>query len=549
MTKICIAQINYTVGDINGNTTKILDAIGKAKSNKIDLILFSELSLCGYPPEDLVFHRSFIRSMQLHLERIVKASKGIIVVVGLVRELDFEGEKALLNSAAVIYDEKLIGFQDKTLLPTYDVFNERRYFEPGIESKPWEVGGHKFGLVICEDIWQHAGFIDYTQYTKDPIKELSKYKLDFLVNLTASPYQAQKPDMRVEVCSIAAKTLNCPVVMCCQVGANDQIIFDGYSIHVDKKGKLVNLAKGFEEDLLNVDLGKAGQQTSFQYHPMDNLLRALTLGVKDYFAKCGFKKACFGMSGGIDSALVAYIATEALGKKNVLSVFMPSKYTSEQSKIDAEELSKNLGVDHIDIPIEPLREQFLATMAPCFEGKGEDVTEENIQARLRGNILMAISNKHGLIVLSTGNKSENALGYATLYGDMCGGLGVIGDVTKTQIYDLCRHINQKHGEAIIPISVIEKPPSAELRYNQIDLDSLPEYGIIDNILEGYVENYLTTNEISKKYNLPLDLVVDIVSKIHKAEYKRRQGPPTLRVSKKSFGVGRYYPITQRWMKS
>lgn len=254
------------------------------------------------------------------------------------------------------------------------------------------------------------------------------------------------------------------------------------------------------------------------------------------------------MSGGIDSALVSYIAVQALGAENVLSVFMPSKYTTEQSAKDAMALSENLGVKHIEVGIEPLREQFLETLTPCFEGKEEDVTEENIQARIRGNILMAISNKQGYIVLSTGNKSENALGYATLYGDMCGGLGVIGDVTKTKIYDLCRHINNKEGREVIPVSVIDKPPSAELRFNQLDLDSLPEYGIIDNILEGYVENYLTTHEISQKYSIPLDLVVDIVSKIHKAEYKRRQGPPILRVSKKSFGIGRYYPIIQGWMK-
>ncbi|PCI75073.1 NAD+ synthase, partial [Candidatus Aerophobetes bacterium] len=489
MTKICVAQINFTVGDINGNTKKILDSIAKAQVQGIDLILFSELSLCGYPPEDLVFHRSFIASMQLHLERIIKASKGIIVLVGIVRERDFEGEKAFLNSAAIIYDEKLIGFQDKALLPTYDVFNERRYFEPGIENKPWEVAGHKFGVVICEDIWQHAGFIEYTQYFRDPIQELAEHKLDFLLNLTASPYQCQKPDVRVEVCSIAAKTLKCPVVMCCQVGANDQIIFDGYSIHVDAQGTLVNLAKGFTDDEMCIDLNSGLKQTSFQYHPKDNLLSALTLGVKDYFAKCNFTKACFGLPGGIDSALVAYIAAEALGKENVLSIFMPSKYTSEQSKHDAQALSKNLGMELIEIPIEPLMDQFLNTMHPFFKGKKEDVTEENMQARIRGNILMAMSNKHGHIVLSTGNKSESALGFSTLYGDMCGGLAVIGDVNKTQVYDLCRHINSKNGKDIIPHSVITKPPSAELRPNQIDLDRLPEYGIIDNILERYVENY------------------------------------------------------------
>lgn len=548
MTKICVAQRNFTVGDISGNTQKILDSIARAQAENVDLILFSELSLCGYPPEDLVYHRSFIQSMQLHLERIIKASKGIIVVVGLVRERDFEGEKAFLNSAAIIYDGKLIGFQDKALLPTYDVFNERRYFEPGVKNAPWEVGGFKFGVVICEDIWQHAGFVQYTHYKRDPIAELAGQNLDFLVNLTASPFQSQKPDLRVQVCSVAAKTLKCPVVMCCQVGSNDQIVFDGYSIHVGSSGQLVNLAKGFSEDEMVVELETDQQKARFEYHPMDDLLDALSLGLKDYMAKCGFKTACFGLSGGIDSALVAYLAATALGKENVLAMFMPSKYTSEQSKRDAYGLSKNLGIRLIEVPINALQTDYIKTLTPYFEGKSEDVTEENLQARIRGNLLMAMSNKHGYLVLSTGNKSESALGYSTLYGDMCGGLALIGDVNKTQIYDLCRHINKKHGQEIVPQSVIDKPPSAELRPGQMDLDTLPEYGIIDQILEGYVENYLSVAEISEKYKIPLDLVVDIVTKIHKAEYKRRQGPPTLRVSKKSFGIGRHYPITQKWMR-
>lgn len=545
--KILVAQRNPTVGDLDGNTRKVLESIEHARQRQADLVLFSELTICGYPPEDLVFHRTFIESMELHLERIVKASKGLAVMVGLVRRNTKEGEKHLLNSAAIIQDGKLLGFQDKWLLPTYDVFDERRYFEPGHDIHPWDIGGKKVGLVICEDIWQHAGYVDYTRYHRDPILELAKHDIDVLVNMSASPYQFQKPDVRVNVCAKAAHTLKCPVVMCCQAGANGQIVFDGYSVYVNQEGKLCQLARGFGEDEMLIDLEAQACPCPFHYDEMFNLLRALILGVHDYFSKCGFNKACLGLSGGIDSALVAYIATQALGKENVLGISMPSRYTKGQSKTDALDLAENIGIECIEISIEKPFTDFLDVLTPLFEGKETDITEENLQARIRGILLMAMSNKHGYIVLSTGNKSEIALGYSTLYGDMCGGLGVIADVTKTRVYDLCRYINQMEKREIIPESTIVKPPSAELRPDQKDLDSLPEYGIVDNVLEGYVENYLSIDEISEKYRIPQELVFDLVQKIHAAEYKRRQGPPILRVSKKSFGVGRRYPIVQGWL--
>ncbi|MCB1107735.1 MAG: NAD+ synthase [Chlamydiia bacterium] len=545
--KILVAQRNPIVGDLDGNTAKILESMEVAKKKGADIVMFGELTLCGYPPEDLVYHKTFLDSMELHLERIVKASKGLTVIVGLIRRNLDEGEKHLLNSAAVIHDGHLLGFQDKWLLPTYDVFEERRYFEPGKKTQIWEIGGKKVGLIICEDIWQHAGYVGYSHYERDPVQALIEYNPDVLLNISASPYQFQKPDVRVNVCAKAAKTLECPVVMCCQVGANGQIIFDGYSVYVNAQGELCQLGKGFAEDAMLVDLEAEMCPVPFSYDAHSNLLSALELGVKDYFAKCGFKKACIGLSGGIDSALVAYIAAKALGAENVLGISMPSCYTTSESARDAKLLAENLGIQFKEIPIKEPFDAYLHLLVPHFDGKEGDITEENIQARIRGVILMAMSNKHGFIVLSTGNKSEVALGYSTLYGDMCGGLGVIGDVTKTKVYDLCRHINQVEKREVILQSIIDKPPSAELRPGQIDLDSLPEYGVIDNVLEGYVENYLSIDEIAEKYKIPQEQVLDLVQKIHAAEYKRRQGPPILRVSKKSFGVGRRYPIVQRWL--
>ncbi|PCI96209.1 NAD+ synthase [Candidatus Aerophobetes bacterium] len=544
--KIVVAQINPKIGDLDGNTRMITDTIQEARDDGYDLVLFPELTICGYAPEDLLLHNSFIDGMQQHLEQIIKASHGIAVIVGLARRNLFYGEKGLFNSVAIIQDGHLLGFQDKWLLPTYDVFNERRYFEPGQETRIWDIKGKRVGIVICEDIWQHAGYVDLTSYERDPIQELVKYKPDLLLNSSASPYQFQRPDVRIKVCEKASRSLNCPVILCCQVGSNDQIIFDGYSVYISKEGTLCRLGKGFQEEKMCIDLDHPSCEASFEYNPMNDLFEALVLGVKDYFKKSNFEKACLGLSGGIDSALVACIAKEALGEENVIGVCMPSKYTSDESIEDAHALAKNLGIKCIDIPIKPGVETLLTTLHPFFEGKEEDVTEENLQSRIRGIILMSLSNKHNYIVLSTGNKSETAMGYCTLYGDMCGGLGVIGDVVKTKVYELCRFLNSKK-PGTIPQRIIDKPPSAELKPNQIDLDALPDYQIVDHVLEGYVEDYLRVDNIAEKYKIPVETVMNLVRKIHRAEYKRRQGPPILRVSKKSFGVGRHYPIVQGWM--
>ncbi len=543
--KVLMSQLNPTIGDIAGNTKKIIECLSSARDQGIDVVLFPELAICGYPPQDLLLRKGFVAAIKGALDQIIQASSGLFVVVGVIRKNPQPGEKPLLNSAAVIENGRLIGFQDKWLLPTYDVFDERRYFEPGTETQIWEYKGVKYGITICEDIWGHAGCVDLTHYAHDPIRALKAHHPDVLLNLSASPYHYQKPDTRAHVCVQAAKTLGCPILLCCQVGGNDQLVFDGYSMYVDKDGQLGQIAKGFEEDQLIIDLSQKANAGSLRYDPLHDLYSALVLGVKDYFYKSGFKKACLGLSGGIDSALVACIAVEALGKENVVAIAMPSRFSSIESLQDARSLALNLGITLEEVSIETPFQSFLDLLGPYFENRVADVTEENLQARIRGMILMAFSNKFGYVVLSTGNKSELAMGYCTLYGDMCGGLSVISDVIKTQVYTLSRWINRNR--EIIPVSTIDKPPSAELKPNQKDTDSLPDYDIVDKVLQGYIEDYLSPEETATKYQLSLELVLDLVKRIHKAEYKRRQAPPGIRVSKKAFPVGRRYPIVQKWV--
>lgn len=544
--KILVAQINPTIGDLEGNTQKVLQVLDRARMQHVDVVLFPELTICGYPPGDFLFHSSFIDSMELYLSRIVRASSKLMVLVGLVRRNLEGGEKGLLNSAAVIQNGKLLGFYDKWLLPNYNVFDERRYFEPGQQLPIWTYKGKKIAVIICEDIWQHAGYTESVRYPRDPILDLVPHKPDVLLNLSASPYQFQKPDTRVQVCAKAARTLGCPVILCCQVGGNDQLVFDGYSLFVDAKGNLAQLAAGFEEDEMIVDLEAPIASHALHYDPLHDLYHALVLGLKDYFHKLGFKKACLGLSGGVDSALTACIAVDALGVENVLGVSMPSHITAAMSKRDAQQLAENLGIEFCEIPIYKIYEEFTEALKPHFMGKAPfDVTEENLQSRIRAMLLMALSNKLGYIVLSTGNKSELGMGYCTLYGDMCGGFGPIADVLKTQVYALARWVNRE--KEIIPLSTIEKPPSAELRPNQRDQDSLPDYTLLDTVLQAYVEDYLSPQEIATKYKIPIEQVLDLVQRIHRAEFKRAQSAPTVRVSKKAFRVGRRYPIVQGWV--
>ena len=541
--RIFIAQLNPTIGAIEKNVKKIIEFIEAARQQKSDIIVFPEMAVCGYPPEDLVLHETFVHEVEAALQKIVPHTKGMMAIVGMIRKNPSSVEKALLNTAAVIQDGKLCGFHDKWLLPTYDVFDERRYFEPGKETRVWEWKGKRIGVLICEDIWHHAGYVGYTHYPCDPVMEYLPKKLDVLFNLSSSPYQFQKPQVRIEVCEKTAKTLRCPLIMCCQVGGNDQLVFDGYSVVMDGQGRVCGLGKGFEQEGKLIELGSL-KPIEVHFDEWGDLYQALVLGTRDYFHKQGFAKGVLGLSGGIDSSLVACVAVSALGKENVRGIGMPSRYSTPSSITDAKDLAANLGIEFDIIPIEGPFQSFLDLLTPVFEGRAPDVTEENLQARIRGIILMAISNKFGSLLLSTGNKSELAMGYCTLYGDMAGGLAVISDLTKRQVYALSSWINRQR--EIIPRSAIEKPPSAELKPNQKDTDTLPDYAILDRVVEAYVEEFLSPEEISKKYGIALELVRELVRKIHKAEYKRRQAPPGIRVSRKAFRVGRRYPIVQGW---
>lgn len=540
--RILLAQIDPTIGDLEGNTKKIIEGINSARKKNAQIVVFPELALTGYPPDDFLLLPHFIASLHKYIDLIIENSEKISVIVGTPR---IDTNNHLYNSAAVISNKKLLGYQDKTLLPTYDVFDERRYFHPAQSNKIWEIDDKKVAITICEDIWHHSAELPSFLYTTDPIINLISERPDVMINLSASPFTQFKLARRIKVCSKVSLSLDCPTLFCNQVGGNDSLLFDGYSFWIDKDGHLKELAKGFQEDTLLIDLNKKNQHHNLHLDLNEMLFEALVMGVKDYFKKGKFTKACLGLSGGIDSALVACIATEALGKENVLGVSMPSRYSSEGSKDDAEILANNLGIAFKTIPIEEQFKSYLDTLNPHFENLKPDITEENLQARIRGVILMALSNKFGYLVLSTGNKSETALGYATLYGDMCGGLAVINDLTKRQVYALSHWINRN--KEIIPWNTIQKAPSAELRPNQKDSDSLPDYEIIDNVLECYVEKHMPPDEIALKFNYETSLVNHLIKLIHRNEYKRRQSPPGLRITEKAFSAGRRFPIIQGWV--
>lgn len=544
--KVWLAQLNPIVGDLEGNTCKIIEAIDQARLNQAELVLFSELVLCGYPPEDLLLLPDFIQKIQEKLRLIIQATQGIIAIVGTPSVNHSQKEKHLYNSAAVIQNQVLLGYQHKSLLPTYDVFYERRYFEPASEWRLWKLNQYQVAITICEDIWESSRLLEETSYHQDPLQELSALKPDLLLNLSASPYSLHKSKNRIKVCQTAALKLNCPVIFCNQVGGNDSLIFEGGSLFVSSQGEVLRQEKKFSEDQCLIDTTqKTAPRVPTEEDPIEDLYQALVLGLKDYFIKSGFQKACLGLSGGIDSALVACLAADALGPSNVLGISMPSRFNPDSSFQDAKILAQNLQIDFKEIPIEKPFQSYLELLEPHFEGRPFNVAEENLQSRVRGMILMAMSNKYGYLVLSTGNKSEMAMGYTTLYGDSCGGLAVISDVTKGQVYQLARWINRK--KEIIPSNSIEKPPSAELRPNQKDQDTLPPYEIIDHVLQAYVEEHMSLSEIADRYHYPLALIEDIVKKIHLNEYKRRQSPLGLRVSEKAFSAGRRFPIVERWI--
>jgi NAD+ synthase (glutamine-hydrolysing) len=541
--KVLAAQLNLTIGDLEANTQKILQTLARAKKNQVDIVLFSELTITGYCPEDLLLSSSFIDETFKKLDEIQPATQGLFVVLGFPRWNPSNREKNLYNSAAIFADGELLGFQDKILLPTYDVFDERRFFEPGKEITVWEYLGHRIAVTICEDLWQHSHLVGWTDYAKDPVLEIQEKRCDLILNLSGSPYSFNRNETRLSVFQSAVKTLAAPLIFCNQVGANDQLVFDGHSFYLNEKGELVQMAKGFVEEDLIIDLNTHACHCVFPKNGVKDLYSALVLGVRDYFHKQGFKKAILGLSGGIDSAVVACIAKEALGKENVLALALPSRYSTSSSLSDARLLSKNLQIELKEIDMDPIFHTYLNFLNPLFQNQTKELVQENLQARIRCMILMAFSNQTGAILLNTSNKSELAVGYATLYGDMAGGLGVLQDVLKLRVYELAHWINAK--QEMIPLSILKKAPSAELKLNQTDFDTLPSYEILDAIIEDYIELGCSIEKIAKKRGLSHLVVLEWIQKIHAAEYKRRQAPIGIRVTQKAFSKGRVVPIVHR----
>lgn len=542
--KIAAAQINPTIGDIAGNVDRILTHIGRAKELGAQLVVFPELSLTGYPPRDLLERSSFVEQNINALNELAPKVKDISALVGFVEKNMAPEGKPLYNAAALLENGEIAYVCFKSLLPTYDVFDETRYFEPSAGNAPIKVGGQKVALTICEDIWTDELAGPRKLYAKDPLGEMVKKKFQLIINMSASPWSMGKDQLRTELMKAQAKKFNVPVVCVNQVGGNDELVFDGNSVAVDPGGNIIAQAKPFEEDIIMIDLDYgAGDQHGVKLTDVEAVFRALVLGTRDYAHKCGFRKAVIGLSGGIDSSLVAVLAAEALGPENVLGVSMPTQYTSEASRADAEALARNLGIEFKSFSIQPVFESYLAEFAALFPGKPQDLTEQNIQARIRGNLLMAISNKLGHLVLSTGNKSELSTGYTTLYGDAAGGLAVLADVPKTLVYRLAREVVNRDREAI-PQNVLAKPPSAELRHNQRDTDDLPEYDVLDPILKAFVEEGKSPEEMVAA-GLSKDAVDKVVRLVERTEYKRRQIPAGLRVTSKAFGMGRRYPIARK----
>jgi NAD+ synthase (glutamine-hydrolysing) len=543
---IAIGQLNTTVGDMEGNVGKMLALARQGRDCGAELILFPEMAVCGYPPRDLVQVSGFAEDNRHWLMQLARhLPKGLTAVAGVVDRSDRKAGKPFVNAAAVLRDGKVIYEQAKVLLPTYDVFDEMRNFEPGQRLKPFRAAGHSIGLTICEDCWNDKHFWKQRLYERDPVAEILKSRPDILINISASPYSFGKRAFRRKMLGAIARRYKVPVLFANLVGGNDSLIFDGSSFVMDASGRALAQAKSFQEDLLIVDLEAKSVDPSIEPESeTEAVFNALVLGTRDYCRKCGFERAVIGLSGGIDSALVAVIAAHALGPENIIGVGMPGPYSSEGSVSDAKQLAKNLGIRFEIVPILSGYEAFRAGLEPIFRGLPEDVTEENLQARIRGTTLMAISNKFRAIVLTTGNKSELATGYCTLYGDMVGGLAVIADIFKGMVYEIARWIN-RNGE-IIPRASIEKAPSAELRPNQTDQDTLPPYDVLDCILQNYIEENRSAEQIAKKEDLPLALVEDVIRRVHRNEYKRQQAAPNLRMSGKAFNVGRVFPIAHKY---
>ena len=541
--KIAIAQINTTIGDFDGNADKIVDAWRRADEAGVELVVLPELAVCGYPPRDLLAKPAFLRRNQESLEGLAKRGGKAVAVVGYASANKTDSGRPAQNSAAVLQDGQVSAVRHKTLLPTYDVFDEERYFEPATDNTPVDILGTKVGITICEDIWNDEVFLHDRRYDRRPADELADAGAELLLNLSASPWSLGKEHCRHVLLSQLSAKCGCPVVYCNLVGGNDELVFDGGSQYYNGHGVLGASGAMFTEDLLLIDTETIEPQSSDTSDDNEKIYRALSLGVRDYLHKCGFESAVIGLSGGIDSAVTAAVAVDALGPENVRGVAMPSQYSSQGSLDDAEGLAQALGIRYDVVPIEPVFEQLKSQLGDIFEGHDEDTTEENMQARLRGNILMSMSNKFGSLLLTTGNKSELAVGYCTLYGDMCGGLAVISDLPKTKVYSLAKWIN--HKRQIIPESTIAKPPSAELRPDQVDQDSLPPYDVLDSILEAYVVDGQDTEAIITSGHDEAT-VQRIIRLININEYKRRQAAPGIKITSKAFGVGRRIPVAKRF---
>jgi len=543
--KIALAQINTTVGDFTGNVERILRYAHAAHTQGAALVVFPECALCGYPPRDLVERREFVEQSERELLRLAGLLPPIPTLVGYVRRSNVEQGKAVSDAAALLAAGRVVYDYAKILLPFYDVFDESRYFEPGTTPGLYPLGTVPFGITICEDIWNDKYFLKKQLYSRDPAEEAVRAGAHVLLNIASSPYTTQKIQFRHDMLKALALRHQVPVIYVNHVGGNDQLIFDGSSMAFNARGDLCARARSFEEDLVIFD--SSGGEPDVHRGPaseIEEVYQALILGTQDYVRKCGFQRVIVGLSGGIDSSLVATLAADALGAENVLGVAMPGPFSSAHSRRDAEQLAANLHIQFRVIPITSLYQGYLDTLTPVFADRRHDVTEENIQARIRGNILMALSNKFGALVLSTGNKSEIAVGYCTLYGDMAGGLAVIADVPKTMVYELARSLNR--GGERIPRACLEKAPSAELRPDQTDQDTLPPYEVLDMVLKAYIEDNMSWKDITASYNIDAGLVRSIIDRVNGAEYKRQQAAPTLKVTEKAFGMGRRYPIAQKF---
>jgi NAD+ synthase (glutamine-hydrolysing) len=546
--KIALAQTNTTVGDLCGNAQKILSFAERAAGSGADVVVFPELTLTGYPPRDLLEKESFLERVEQYLERVAAESAAlkIAIICGTVTRTGSAAGNPIYNSAAVIEGGKVRFRQNKMLLPSYDVFDEKRYFEPAAKQEALTLDASATALTVCEDAWNDKQYWERRLYSRDPVEELAQSGARLLISINASPYHMGKRAQRHEIFAATARRFGIPIVYVNQVGGNDQLVFDGSSFAMNAQGQVIAVAASFEEDLAFVDTATlTGDRHDNYADECEAVYQALVLGTRDYIRKCGFERVIIGLSGGIDSSLTAAIAVDAVGKENVTGIGMPGPYSSEHSVTDARNMARNLGIRFELISIREQFEAYLKALTPVFDGGPLGVTEENLQSRLRGVTLMALSNKWGALVLTTGNKSELAVGYCTLYGDMCGGLAVISDVPKTLVYSLSRIANKRHANAI-PENVFVKPPSAELRPDQKDSDSLPEYDVLDQMLRGYIENNESPQQIADSLHLPVTLVRDIVNKVDRNEYKRQQAAPGLKVTTKAFGIGRRFPIAQRF---